>query len=247
MTCDKSKARHRHHIIPRYKGGTDESTNIVEISVTQHAMYHYCNYQLWGNVEDYVAWRGLSGQISTADFLYEKSKIFSKKANIALQNKIKSDPEFFAEIKRKRSETWKLNKEKHLVKLLERQKKATIIANLPENRKKQKKKFKEIEHQQGEKNSQYGKMWITNGTKKGTYRINNNENIPEGFRKGRICFDETKLTRIYIITTPANQVIKTKNLMNFCGENNLNYNNMLRASKNNKKSHKGYRIYFEEE
>jgi hypothetical protein len=194
MDCSCRTLTHKHHIIPRYKGGTDDPENLVEVTVTQHTMYHYCNYQLWGNVEDYVAWRGLSGQISTADFLYEKSK----------------------------------------------------IANLPENREKQKKKFKEIKHQQGEKNSQYGKMWITNGTKKGTYRINKNEAIPEGFRKGRICFDENDLDRIYVITAPTNEVIKTKYLMNFCVEHNLTHRVMLRAAKKRGKSHKGYTVYFDD-
>jgi hypothetical protein len=33
------------------------------------------------------------------------------------------------------------------------------------------------------------KMWITNGTKEGTYRINKGELIPEGYWKGRVCFD----------------------------------------------------------
>jgi hypothetical protein len=208
-------------------------------------MFHFCNFQLCGNDEDYVAWKGLSGQITSADFIYERNKIFRKRGLQVLNQKIKNEPEFFEEIKRKRLETWKSNKEKHLVKLLEYQKKATIIANLPENREKQKKKFKEIKHQQGEKNSQYGKMWITDGTKNGTYKINKNEPIPEGFRRGRICFDENDLDRIYVITTPTNQVIKTKYLMNFCAENNLNHNLMLRASKNNKKTYKGYKVYFE--
>ena len=62
--CRPNDRTHKHHIIPRYMGGTDEPENIVEVTVTQHAMFHFCNYQLWGNEEDKIAWRGLSGLIT---------------------------------------------------------------------------------------------------------------------------------------------------------------------------------------
>jgi len=39
----------------------------------------------------------------------------------------------------------------------------------------------------GEKHNFYGKMWITNGTKDGSYRISKDDTIPEGYRKGRVC------------------------------------------------------------
>ncbi len=42
-------------------GGSDESSNLVEVSVVQHAMWHFANWQLWGNKEDYLAWKGLTG------------------------------------------------------------------------------------------------------------------------------------------------------------------------------------------
>jgi hypothetical protein len=69
----------------------------------------------------------------------------------------------------------------------ENQSKAVESARTPEAIKKKKKIFKEIKHQQGEKNSHYGKMWITDGTKDGSYRISKDDMIPEGYRKGRVC------------------------------------------------------------
>jgi len=65
--CRTGKITHKHHIIPRYNGGTDDPENLVENSVIQHAIFHFCNYQLWGNVEDRIAWRGLSGLITPDD------------------------------------------------------------------------------------------------------------------------------------------------------------------------------------
>jgi len=61
------------------------------------------------------------------------------------------------------------------------------LGNSGEGLKKKKETYKQIGHQQGSNNSQYGSMWITNGTKEGTYKINKNDPIPEGYRKGRVC------------------------------------------------------------
>ena len=41
--------------------------------------------------------------------------------------------------------------------------------------------------QAGEKNSQYGKMWICNDLTKESVRIMKTDPIPDGWRKGRIC------------------------------------------------------------
>ena len=60
-------------------GGSDDFTNLVKVSRTCHTMFHFCNYQLWGNKEDYLAYRGLSGQISKQDIIKEKSTISGKK------------------------------------------------------------------------------------------------------------------------------------------------------------------------
>lgn len=48
--------------------------------------------------------------------------------------------------------------------------------------------LKQIEHQKGEKNSQFGKMWIYSETEKKSVRINKNEPIPNGWNKGRRMF-----------------------------------------------------------
>jgi hypothetical protein len=44
--------------------------------------------------------------------------------------------------------------------------------------------FKAIGHQKGNKNSQFGTMWITNGEK--NLKIQKNQNIPKGYYPGRI-------------------------------------------------------------
>ena len=54
---------------------------------------------------------------------------------------------------------------------------------IPEVIKKRKETYKEICHAQGERNSQYGSMWITNGNE--SIKIKRCEQIPEGWYKGR--------------------------------------------------------------
>lgn len=245
MDCSKSPLIHKHHIIPRYMGGTDDEENLVKVTIAQHAMFHYCNYQLWNNMEDYVAWRGLSGQISEAEFIVEKQKIFGKIGSNRLREKLKNNPQLQKEIKQKQIESWNKNREKHIEKTKIYQPLGVEAARTPEARKKQKEKLKEINHQQGESNSQYGKMWITNGTKEGTYKINKSEPIPEGFRKGRISRNNDSINYYYIITTPEREVVKTKYLLDYCDRNNLQQTHMYQVVNGKRTHHKGYKVYIE--
>ena len=58
---------HNHHIIPKHMGGTDDRTNIVKVTIEKHAELHK---QLWEDLgfwQDYIAWKMLSGQITSQD------------------------------------------------------------------------------------------------------------------------------------------------------------------------------------
>jgi len=56
--------KHNHHIIPRHRGGSDAAENLVELSVKEHALWHWCEWRLWGYKYDKIAWLSLSGQIT---------------------------------------------------------------------------------------------------------------------------------------------------------------------------------------
>jgi hypothetical protein len=51
---------HKHHIIPKHAGGTDDPSNLVELSVDDHAEAHRKLYEEYGRWQDYVAWQGLA-------------------------------------------------------------------------------------------------------------------------------------------------------------------------------------------
>lgn len=55
---------HKHHIIPRHVGGTDDPTNLIELTVEEHALAHQKLYEQFGRWQDYVAWQGLSKLVS---------------------------------------------------------------------------------------------------------------------------------------------------------------------------------------
>ena len=103
---------HKHHIIPRHAGGTDDPSNIIELTVAEHAEAHKKLWEKHGRKEDYIAWKGLAGEIGKEEILYEIRKENFRKGNIIankngaylkgnekLQEKLK-DPEFYKKWKK---------------------------------------------------------------------------------------------------------------------------------------------------
>ena len=86
------------------------------------------------------------------------------KARAVLAHKMKTDPEFKARHKQNWSD-------------------AQLKSSTLEVRAKCKETYKAIEHQQGTKNSQYGTMWITDGTS--NKKIKSDAAIPVDWYKGR--------------------------------------------------------------
>lgn len=64
--------------------------------------------------------------------------------------------------------------------------KCRIAALSEESRKKRLETYKTIEHQKGSKNSNYGNIWIKNNSLNISKIIKKNEDIPDGWEKGRI-------------------------------------------------------------
>lgn len=58
---------HKHHIVPRHAGGTDDPSNLVELTVEDHAIAHLVRYRIYKDERDHVAYRMLTGQISKQD------------------------------------------------------------------------------------------------------------------------------------------------------------------------------------
>jgi hypothetical protein len=78
---------HKHHIIPKHAGGTDDPFNIIELSITEHAEAHRLLFEEFGRWQDYIAWKGLSGLIGNEE-------IHREKASNAMKNRIRTKEEF---------------------------------------------------------------------------------------------------------------------------------------------------------
>ena len=61
--------KHKHHIIPRHMGGSDELSNLVELTVEEHADAHRLLYEQYGKLQDKIAWLMLSGKTDEAEEL----------------------------------------------------------------------------------------------------------------------------------------------------------------------------------
>ena len=57
--------KHWHHIIPKHAGGTDEPSNLVLLTVEEHAEAHRKLYEQHGNWQDLIAWKGLLGLLNS--------------------------------------------------------------------------------------------------------------------------------------------------------------------------------------
>jgi hypothetical protein len=103
--------KHKHHIIPRYAGGDNLQENLVELTTTQHAMWHYAEWTRKKDDRDYLAWKCLSGQIGKEEIQKIKSRIGYNK----MKDLTKDQPHPGSKLRgRKQSEEHKINRSKSL-------------------------------------------------------------------------------------------------------------------------------------
>lgn len=58
---------HWHHIIPKHAGGTDDPSNLVRLTVAEHAEAHRLLWEQYGRPEDKLAWLLLAGKTDEAE------------------------------------------------------------------------------------------------------------------------------------------------------------------------------------
>ena len=77
--------KHKHHIIPKHMGGTDDPTNLIELTVKEHAEAHLNLYNQYNKKEDLCAYYMLSGKSQDPEF----KKLVCSLGGIASLNKRK--------------------------------------------------------------------------------------------------------------------------------------------------------------
>jgi len=66
--------KHWHHIVPKHAGGTDDSSNLIHLTIEEHAEEHRKLWEQYGRWQDKIAWQTLSGQISIQEAREEMMK-----------------------------------------------------------------------------------------------------------------------------------------------------------------------------
>ena len=170
---------HKHHIVPRHMGGPDDASNIVKLTVEEHAEAHLELYQEHGLMQDLVAHRMLLGQIDKAEAI----KILQKAPKSERWKKNMSE-----RIKGEGNPMWGKSQTK-------KQKEAVRIANsvpkpyVSDNMKKRHENdesyvFSERDSSKGGQATHAKKpKWWTNGTD--NKYIPEAETPPEGYCRGR--------------------------------------------------------------
>ena len=167
---------HIHHIIPRHAGGTDDPSNLIELTVAEHAEAHRVLYETHGRKQDWLAWKGLLGEVEKEDIVREARKLGGLNSSSRADNPFKSK-------EWQKANNPRLDREQQLL--------YNKLSNTPEAIAKKKATFKEIGHQQGSNNSQYGKRWIHSLIEKSSKRIDKNDPLPKDWLEGRkMKFDD---------------------------------------------------------
>lgn len=66
--------KHKHHIIPKHIGGSNDPSNLVELSVEDHAEAHRILWEQYGRWQDKIAWQTLSGHIGIEEAIRESQR-----------------------------------------------------------------------------------------------------------------------------------------------------------------------------
>lgn len=120
-----SRKTHKHHIIPKHMGGSDDSSNIIELTVEEHAQAHKDLFEKYGNWQDEIAWKALSGRIGREEIIREvqrKTHLGKKKSAESVEktsNKLRGRKQSSETIEKRRmkligqkrefTEEWKKN------------------------------------------------------------------------------------------------------------------------------------------
>lgn len=72
---------HKHHIIPRHMGGNDDPSNLVSLTILEHAEAHKKLWDTYQKEEDFIAWQALSGQATMSEIQKMRQKLGSRKGS----------------------------------------------------------------------------------------------------------------------------------------------------------------------
>lgn len=69
---------HKHHLVPRHAGGTDDAANIIKVNTALHAFLHKQLYEEHGRWQDKIAYECLSGHINNEEAIRQAQSLGQK-------------------------------------------------------------------------------------------------------------------------------------------------------------------------
>lgn len=113
---------HKHHLIPKHAGGTNDKSNIIKVNTALHAFLHKQLYEEYGRWQDKIAYECLSGHIIKEEAIRQaqslgqkgKKKLPSVVQAIIESNKRRSGKNHHFFGKKRPPETLKKMSESHL-------------------------------------------------------------------------------------------------------------------------------------
>lgn len=113
-------------------GGSDDLSNLIELTVEEHAEVHRVLFEKYGRKEDELAWKGLAGLIDKKELVHQLLVMAGKKSKPPVGHKANLGRKWSDEYKKKMSEVCKgIHKtEEHKKKISSSKSKNWIITNL---------------------------------------------------------------------------------------------------------------------
>ena len=239
---------HKHHLVPRHAGGTDDPKNLVKCNLAMHAFLHKLLWEEHGRWQDRIAWKVLQGKIPFAVASQEahwetvsKEWIVWKTDNEDNRQEIKSLGKFcrenglrvrgmtlVADGKQDSFKGWRCirapGNEKNLVEpqsFESRNKRSVAMKGNKIHlgyKADDESRKRMSDAQSGEKHRNWGKHW------------------PEITRR-KIADSNSEE---WIVMSPLGKRQKIKNLTAFCRENEIFHSAMIRVSQGKQNNHKGW-------
>ena len=176
--------KHKHHIIPKHMGGTDDPSNLIELTREEHAQAHMKLYEEFGKREDLGAYYLLTGQTD------EVAKIARSLGGI-VQGKINAENGHMLNIQ-KMADCSAAGKKGGAATMssgkgafgnpIERLKSCSKGGKVQGKKNAESGHLKRIAQIPSKKNR--GMIWITNGSK--NMMVESENNIPIGYRRGKV-------------------------------------------------------------
>ncbi len=103
---------HKHHIIPKHMGGSDDPSNLESITIEEHAQRHYDLWKAHGKEADRIAYLSLKGQLTKSEIIHaakvlggkNRAKNITKEEKSQFAKKFWSKPGMREHLSKKRKE-----------------------------------------------------------------------------------------------------------------------------------------------